>query len=76
MKATRLMNTSNKMAGASVVLIEDDLLELEMQVAHRADELWLEGGPGRGSDLAYWMRAELEVMERRFPRQGSELIPR
>jgi len=54
--------------------MDAELLELELQVAHRADELWQNDGPGRNSDLAYWMRAEREVMERRLS-YGRAVVP-
>ena len=60
------MNKQHLDASIRAALLEADLLELELQVAHRADELWQESGADRGSDLAYWMRAEREVIERRF----------
>ena len=65
------MNKQHLDASVRAALLEADLLELELQVAHRADELWQEGGADRGSDLAYWMRAEREVIERRFRRRQN-----
>ena len=41
---------------------EDDLLQIEMLIAQRADELWLDSGGG-GTDLMHWMRAEREVFD-------------
>ena len=53
--------------------LEDDLLKLQMQVAHRADELWRTDGQGRGSDLEFWFRAEREVLDRRMSADGAGL---
>ena len=41
---------------------QDDLLQIEMLIAQRADELWLHSGGG-GTDLMHWMRAEREVFD-------------
>ena len=60
------MHTSNDDPNAPVVSLDDDLSQLEMQVAHRADELWRNEGQGRGSDLEFWLKAEREVVERRL----------
>jgi len=43
---------------------ERDLLRLELQIAKRADTLWLTAGQGRGSDLMHWLQAESEVLGR------------
>jgi len=48
--------------GLPGVFSEDDLLKLELAVAHRADEIWKTEGQGRGSDLEFWLRAEREVI--------------
>jgi hypothetical protein len=42
---------------------EDDLLQIEMLIAQRADELWLHSGGAGGTDLMHWMQAEREVFE-------------
>jgi Protein of unknown function (DUF2934) len=44
-----------------VVFNEDDLLQLELKVAQRADQLSQEGGSVRGKDLEHWLRAEQEI---------------
>ena len=45
---------------------ENDLLELELMVAKRADRLWRRAGYGRGRDLVHWLQAEREVLGRLF----------
>jgi hypothetical protein len=42
--------------------IDDPLLELELRVAWRADEISHESGGGRDKDLEYWLQAEREVL--------------
>jgi len=43
---------------------EEDLLQLEICIAQRADELWKGSGSRGGTDLIHWMRAEREVLSR------------
>jgi hypothetical protein len=43
-----------------------DLLQLELQVARRADKLWRMAGCRRGKDLTHWLQAEGEVLKRYF----------
>jgi hypothetical protein len=57
------MNTAHNELEAPM---EDDLLQLQLEVAHRADEIWRSEGNGRGSDIEFWLRAEREVMEHRL----------
>jgi hypothetical protein len=45
---------------------ESDLLQLQIQVARRADRLWRMAGRGRGRDLIHWLQAEGEVLGRHF----------
>ena len=68
-----LMNTAHNDPDVPASEVEDDLLHLQLQVAHRADELWRTDGQGRGSDLEFWFRAEREVLERRLSMAGAEL---
>jgi hypothetical protein len=46
-----------------VVPAGDDLLQLEMRIAQRADELRSHAGYPGGTDLIHWMQAEREVLE-------------
>ncbi len=46
---------------------EDELLNLEMNVARRADALARGAPPDRGSDLAHWLQAEREVLADQLP---------
>jgi len=41
---------------------DDDLLNLEMKIAQRADRLWQDAGRVSGNDLAHWLQAEQEVL--------------
>jgi hypothetical protein len=41
---------------------EGELLRLELQIAKRADTLWMTAGRGGGSDLMHWLQAESEVL--------------
>jgi hypothetical protein len=43
---------------------EDDLEQIEISIAQRADELSLHAGSERGTDLIHWMQAEREVLHR------------
>jgi hypothetical protein len=67
------MNTVHNDPDVPASDLEDDLLHLQLQVAHRADELWRTDGQGRGSDLEFWFRAEREVLERRLSMAGAGL---
>ncbi len=59
------MKTPEQDLSATAVPNEDDrLLQLELRVAQRADELSQESGSVRGRDLEHWLRAEQEVFER------------
>jgi len=40
----------------------DDLFQLELRVARRADELAAGGGSSRARDLLLWFQAEREVL--------------
>ena len=56
------MNTPELDASATAVLPEDDrLLQLELRVAQRADELSQKNGNVRGRDLEHWLQAEQEI---------------
>jgi hypothetical protein len=70
---TNLMNTAHNDPDVPASELEDDLLHLQLQVAHRADELWRTDGRGRGSELEFWFRAEREVLERRLSMAAAEL---
>jgi len=48
-------------------VLEDELLNLEMNVARRADALARGASRDRGSDLAHWLQAEREVLADRLP---------
>jgi hypothetical protein len=54
----------------------DELLELEISVARRADALWKDTGHCRGKDLVLWLQAEAEVFERRRVRARATLAGR
>lgn len=41
-----------------------DLLALKEQIRQRAHEIWLERGDGGGSDVADWLQAESEILNR------------
>jgi len=57
---------------------EDDLLQIEMRIAQRADELWLRSGCAGGTDLIHWMQAEREVLDSylEFGRPAAALAAR
>jgi hypothetical protein len=67
------MNTAHEDSHAPASGLEDELSQLQLQVALRADELWRNSGRGRGSDLEFWLRAEREVMEKRLSTAGERL---
>ena len=60
------MNTARNDQDVPALPMEDDLSQLQLEVAHRADEIWRSEGNGRGSDIEFWLRAEREVMEHRL----------
>ena len=55
------MNTPKEEALTAPVFPEDELLQLELRVAQRADKISLENGGVRGKDLEHWLRAEQEI---------------
>jgi hypothetical protein len=55
--------TPEHLADKQLVPEGDDLLQLEMRIAQRADELRSHGGYPGGTDLVHWMQAEREVLE-------------
>jgi Protein of unknown function (DUF2934) len=57
------MNTPEQDVSASIVFTEDDLLQLELRVAQRADKLSQENGSVRGRDLQHWLQAEREIFD-------------
>ena len=58
------MNTPKPDVSTLGVFSEDDLLQLELKVAQRADKLSLESGSVRGKDLEHWLQAEQDILER------------
>jgi hypothetical protein len=48
--------------GAISALVMDELLQWELRVAQRADELATQASHGRDEDLRYWLQAEREVL--------------
>lgn len=56
------MNPDNT-AALSAGFDGDDLLQLEMRIAQRADELSRSPGSGGGTDLIHWIKAEREVLD-------------
>ncbi len=65
-----LDNTAAAPAGSD----GDDLLQIEMLIAHRADELSQGAGGGGGTDLIHWIQAEREVLERYLCREQSASV--
>jgi hypothetical protein len=65
------MNTAHSDPNVAASPMEDDLSKLQLEVAHRADELWRREGKGRGSDIVFWLRAEREVIEERLFAAGA-----
>jgi hypothetical protein len=57
------MNNPKPEASSPMAFTEDALLQLELKVAQRADQLSQESGSVRGQDLQYWLRAEQEIFE-------------
>ena len=54
----------------------DELMQWELWVAHRADELAQKTTPGRDHDLECWLQAEHELLSRLhgLPVQTPELV--
>jgi hypothetical protein len=57
------MKPAKKRTPSSTARDEGDLLQLELQIAKRADTLWRRGGCRSGSDLVHWLQAEREVLQ-------------
>jgi hypothetical protein len=60
------MKTAATTETAPAPFRENDLLELELMVAKRADRLWRRAGYRPGMDLVHWLQAERDVLERLF----------
>jgi hypothetical protein len=58
------MTTPQQTAGEAAVSTEDELLQLQLKVAQRADKLAQENGSVRGRDLQHWLQAEQDILER------------
>ena len=48
---------------ATPVILVDENISLEEQIAQRAHELWLQRGGEHGNDLDDWLHAENEINE-------------
>jgi hypothetical protein len=59
----KVMNTPKPEESSAAVFTEDELLQLELKIAQRADKLSQESGSIRGKDLEHWLRAEREIFE-------------
>jgi hypothetical protein len=55
------MNTSESSLPAATRALHEDLFEIELRVARRADELARDRGSDRQRDVAHWSEAEREV---------------
>ena len=56
------MNTPECLASQSACFAQDDLFQIEIKVAQRADQLSEEAGGGRDRDREHWLQAEREVL--------------
>jgi hypothetical protein len=65
------VNPPEYMAPTQHPFHDGELLRLELQIAKRADTLWLAAGQGGGSDLMHWLKAENEVLGQYL---GSEAV--
>jgi hypothetical protein len=61
------MNTEETEVSTRDVFAGDDLLQLEMLVARRADELSQDDRHRTGRDLMHWLQAEREVLRQVAP---------
>jgi hypothetical protein len=62
------MNPTESNAGVQGTLPGDELLQLELSIAQRADALAQQDGYDRGRDLEHWLQAEHEVFARNHAR--------
>jgi hypothetical protein len=56
------MNTTESIEHAPADSSDQELFELELRIARRADELAQTVVPRQDRNLEYWLRAEREVM--------------
>jgi hypothetical protein len=73
LKSAKAMKPAKKTTPLSGAREEIDLLELELQIAKRADTLWRRGGCRSGRDLVHWLQAEREVIQS-HPALGRPLV--
>jgi hypothetical protein len=57
------MNTADSSRFAANRALHEDLFEIELRVARRADELARTRGSDRQKDVAHWSEAEREIWE-------------
>jgi ribosomal protein L9 len=55
------MNTADSSRLAATRALHEDLFEIELRVARRADELARTHGSDRQKDVAHWSEAEREI---------------
>jgi hypothetical protein len=56
-----LMKKTRKLEEATPILVVDENVSLEEQIARRANELWQQRNREHGYDLTDWLQAEREI---------------
>jgi hypothetical protein len=57
------MKKTRQLEESTPILVVDENVSLEEQIARRANELWQKRNREHGYDLADWLRAEREIAE-------------
>jgi hypothetical protein len=57
------MKKTRKLEESTPILVVDENVSLEEQIARRANELWQQRNHEHGYDMADWLRAEREITE-------------
>jgi hypothetical protein len=57
------MKKTRKLEESTPILVVDENVSLEDQIARRANELWQHRNREHGYDFADWLRAEQEIAE-------------
>jgi Protein of unknown function (DUF2934) len=57
------MKSTRKLEVSTPILVVDEKVSLEEQIARRANELWQQRNREHGYDLTDWLQAEREIGE-------------
>jgi Protein of unknown function (DUF2934) len=68
------MKKTRKLEDSTPILVVDENVSLEEQIARRANELWQQRNCEHGYDQTDWLRAEREIAEWHQKRLQAETL--